>query len=62
MIFFQNVLKDNDDSGWKRSLQRFRDSFETGKGLDCRERTAGEDLKGIANGEDWREKLGGWWW
>ncbi len=62
MIFFQNGLKYNNNSAWKHSLQKLRDIFETRKGFDCRERTGPDELKGNADGDHWKEKLGGWWW
>jgi hypothetical protein len=62
MIFFQNGLKDSYDSGWKHSLQKLRAILETGRGLDCRERTGGDELKGKVEGQDFKEILGGWWW
>lgn len=62
MIFFQNGLKDSYDSGWRYSLQKLRAIFETGKGFDCRERTGRDELEGKVDGENWKEKLGGWWW
>ena len=60
--YFENVLRHNQVSDWRHTLEKFRVSFSTAMGARSEKKVDEADLNQKADEMDWRERTGGWWW
>lgn len=60
--YFENVLRHNQASDWRSTLERFRASFSAAMGPRSETKVDEADLNETNAEMDWRERTGGWWW